>query len=144
VIDLNELLHDVLSRDRIWSWYCITLNTLGSINRCNNITSCHLIPLFKLGVFNINIVLENCTFTWELDDLSLLTLPPFIEERSVIFTVLLTEATTNTPDTGENEDPFDTLNLVVVQDVFHKFTNGHHHRNLHLWNNMLKCFSTVE
>jgi hypothetical protein len=63
---------------------------------------------------------------------------------SVVFAVLLTEATSDTPDASEDEDPLNTLDLIVVQDILNEIANGNNHSNLHLRNDMLESFSAME
>lgn len=144
VVDLNELPHDVLSGNRVGSGHCVALDTLGSIDRSNNLTSRHLVPVLKLGVLDIDIVVEDGTFAWELDDLSFLTLPPVGEQSSVVFSVLFSEASTDAPNASEDEDPFNALDIVVVQDVLNELADGNDHGNLHLWDDVLECFLAME
>jgi hypothetical protein len=83
----------------------------------------HLAPFLEFGVFDVYKVVENCAFVGELDGLPLV-FPPVAEFLSVIVTVFFSESSTNTPNTGEYEDVFDTFNVLFVHDTFEELTEG--------------------
>jgi hypothetical protein len=40
-----------------------------------------------------------------------------------ILSVFLSKSTSDTPDCGKNEDVFETLDFIMVEDVLEKFAN---------------------
>jgi hypothetical protein len=113
VVYLNKVLHNVLGRNCVWSWNRVALNTPASVNGSNNISSSHLRPILEFGVLNIDEVIKHCTFAWEFDDFTLLALPPFVKELSVVFAIFLTKSSSDTPDASEDKDPLNALNFIV-------------------------------
>jgi hypothetical protein len=116
VIDLDELFHQVRGGNRINGWDSVRRDRFTGINGTDDIRGGHLVPVIELTVFNVDIVIEDSSLTWELDDLPFF-FPPVGEFFLEIFTFLLNVTTTDAPDTSEHEDVFQTFNLIMVDDV---------------------------
>ena len=143
VVDLDELFHQVRGGDRVDGWDGIGRDRFSGINGTDDIGGGHLVPVIEFTVFNVNIVIEDCSLTWEFDDLPFF-FPPVGEFFLEIFTFLLNVTTTDAPDTGEHEDVFKTFNLVVVDDVLEQLAHGHNHADFLLGYDVLEGLGAME
>jgi hypothetical protein len=140
VLDGHEFPHQELEGNSVDSGDGVRGDGSAGIN--GDIGSRKLGPLNHLLLFNVNIVVVDGLL--ELDGTSSeLTFPPVGEFFSVIFTILLSEATTDTPDDGEYEDLLESssLDFLYLKDRLDEFTDGHNHGDLYLRDDMFEILS---
>jgi hypothetical protein len=67
-------------------------------------------------LLNINIVIENCSFSWESDNF-VFSFPPVGKFLAEILSIFLSIATSDTPDNSENKDVLKSFNFIVFENV---------------------------
>jgi hypothetical protein len=89
------------------------LDWFGCVEEFCDVLGLEFDPFIKTILFNVNVVIEDGTLGWELNDLPFI-LPPVGEALSVVNTIFFRETTTKAPNTGKHKDVFKTLNFVRV------------------------------
>jgi len=77
-------------------------------------------------LLNVDIVIENCSFSWESDNF-VFSLPPVGEFLAVIFSIFLSITSTYAPDDSEDENVLKTLNFIVFEDVLKELADANDH-----------------
>jgi len=77
-------------------------------------------------LLNVDIVIENCSFSWESDNF-VFSLPPVREFLAVIFSIFLSITSTYAPDDSEDENVLKTLNFIVFEDVLKELADANDH-----------------
>jgi hypothetical protein len=89
------------------------LNWLRGIDLFSDVFGLEFDPFVKTVLLNVDVVIEDGTLGWELNNLPFI-LPPVGEALSEINTILFRETTTKAPNTGKHENVFKTFNFVRV------------------------------
>jgi len=122
MVDLNELSHQVGGRNCVNGWDSVRRDRFTGINATDDVRGGHLVPVIELTVLDVDIVVEDGSLTWELDDLPLF-FPPVGEFFLEVLTFFLNVTTTDAPDTGEYEDVLETFDFIMVDDVLQELAH---------------------
>jgi hypothetical protein len=140
--NLKEFLHDVLRGNSIRSRNGIVGNGHSSVDTVFNIITSKLVPIIEFWVLHIDVVIENGLGGRELNNLEVFS-PEFIELETRFVTFNDFKSSSHAPDDAENEDEFETLDIVLLENDLKKLADVHNLGNEYLRHNVFEVSCAV-